>query len=124
MGPMQPNAGNAGPSALLDGPPPHPQAQSPFGAGPNMGGGMGMAPARDLPPDVIMGLLQSGQSVGEMLDTMAQMAPDAAPEFAAAKDILQRGLAKLMTAGGGVAPQSPLTGPLPGATPVSRTGGV
>jgi hypothetical protein len=72
--------------------------------------------------EVVGGLLETGTSIGEMLYMMAQTAPDAAPEFAAAKDMLQRGLAKLMTAGGGMPPSSPPTGPLPGATPVSRMG--
>lgn len=110
-------AGRSGPSSILDGPPPHPQFQSPMS-----GPGMGLAPARSLPQEQILALMASGQSIGEMLDTMAQMAPDIAAECAGAKELLQRGLAKLMVAGGGLTPPGPSMGPLPGATPGGRMG--
>lgn len=119
MGPLAtPSIGRSGPAALLDGPPPHPQMQSPMG-GPGAGG---VAPGRTLPPEVLLGLISSGNTIAEMLDTVSQMAPDIAAEFAMAKDLVQRGLAKLMTAGGGIAPPSPMTGPIPGETVMPRRG--
>jgi len=116
-------AGRSGPSSILDGPPPHPQLQGAVSSA--MGGGMGpLAPpsARQLPTEQILALMQSGSSIGDMLDTMAQMAPDIAPDFAACKELLQRALAKLMTAGGGLTPPGPMVGPVPGVTPGARMG--
>lgn len=107
------SAGPSGPGSVLDGPPPHPQLQSPLSAAMRPG----TAPARSLPPEVISGLLATGQSVKDMLDTMASVAPDIAPEFAGAAELLLRGLAKLMTAGGGLTSMVPPTSPIPGATP-------
>lgn len=121
--PFGQNGGSSGPSSLLDGPPPHPQMSGVVSSA--MGGGMpGMsaAPARQLPQDMILGLMQAGSTIGDMLDTMAQQAPDIAAELAGSKELLQRGLAKLMTAGGGLSVPGPMSGPVPGATPVSRVG--
>lgn len=123
MGPasLPQQAGRSGPASILDGPPPHPQMQSPMPGG--MGGGMAGVPAgRALPQEAVLGLLQTGSTIGDMLDTMAQMAPDIAADLAGCKDLLQRSLAKLMTAGGGLTPPGPMSGPLPGATPVSLMG--
>jgi hypothetical protein len=111
-------AGRSGPSSILDGPPPHPQMQAPISSA--MGGAP--ASARQLPTEQILALMQSGSSIGEMLDTMAQLAPDIAPDFAACKELLQRALAKLMTAGGGLTPPGPMSGPVPGVTPGARMG--
>lgn len=131
MGPasLSQQAGRSGPGSILDGPPPHPQMQSPMPPGGGgmgnggMGGGMAGVPAgRALPQEVVLGLLQTGSTIGDMIDTMAQMAPDIAVDLAGCKDLLQRALAKLMTAGGGLTPPGPMSGPLPGATPVSFTG--
>lgn len=114
-------AGRSGPSSILDGPPPHPQMQAPISSA--MGAGsLGPPSARQLPTEQILALMQSGSSIGEMLDTMAQMAPDIAPDFAACKELLQRALAKLMTAGGGLTPPGPALGPVPGVTPGARMG--
>lgn len=113
-------AGRSGPSSILDGPPPHPQLQSPISGA--MGGPMGAPSARQLPTEQILALMQSGSSIGDMIDTMSQMAPDIAPDLAACKELLQRALAKLMTAGGGLTPPGPVSGPVPGVTPGGRMG--
>lgn len=114
------NAGRSGPQSPIDGPPPNPTA--PMNPMAGSGGGLGPAgtpSARQLPQEMLMGLLTAGQSVGEMLDSMAQMAPDIAAECAGAKELLQRGLAKLMVAGGGVSVPGAPTSPMPGVTPVA-----
>lgn len=120
--PLAQAAGRSGPSSLLDGPPPHPQMSGVVSSA--MGGGMGAgpAPARQLPQDMILGLMQAGSTIADMLDTMAQQAPDIAAELAGSKELLQRGLAKLMSAGGGLSVPGPMSGPVPGATPVTRMG--
>lgn len=97
----QPPAG----SAPLDGPPPSPQA---FGAGPTGGAPFSLGalvpaqvPSAQMPPEVLTGVLASSETIGKLLDSYAQVAPDLAAEFNALKDQLQAVLAKLVTAGAG-----------------------
>jgi hypothetical protein len=112
-------AGSGMGSSSLDAPPPNPMnpsfsdLQNPGNVGSS---GLG-APARQLPPEVLMGILKSGESISGMFDDMAQMVPDIAPEIAAAKDLLQRGLSKLVLAGGAPSTMSSVGREFPGAAP-------
>jgi hypothetical protein len=107
-------------SSMLDAPPPNPvnpnfsDLQNPGNVGSS---GLGTAPARQLPPEVLMGILKSGESISGMLDDIAQMVPDIAPEVAASKDMLQRGLSKLVLAGGAPSSMSPVGREFPGSAP-------
>lgn len=120
-------AGSGMGSSSLDAPPPSPvnptfsDLQNP-GMAQNGGAGMG-APARKLPPDVLMGILKSGESVSGILDDIAQMVPDIAPEVAGAKDLLQRGLAKLVAAGGAPSSISAPGREFPGSAPFPAQNG-
>lgn len=58
-----------------------------------------------MPPEVLTGVLQSAETIGQMLDSFAQVAPDKAAQFAMIKDQLQSVLAQLVVAGAG--PTSP-----------------
>jgi hypothetical protein len=58
-------------------------------------------PAAAMPPEVLTGVLASSETIGKLLDSYAQIAPDLAAEFNALKDQLQAVLAKLVTAGAG-----------------------
>lgn len=104
----------------LDGPPPS-SAQSTNGstgippqpAPPGGGGGigsMGVAPlnvsAGQMPPEVLTGILQAGESISKMLDSFAQVTPDLAPDWAACKQALLAAMAKVLQAGAG--PTSPV----------------
>jgi hypothetical protein len=93
----------------LDGPPPSPAVDGGMAPGPSMppgglgsmvGGGMAVQ-SGSMPPEVLTGMLQAGETIVESLDSFAQIAPDLAPDFALAKDMLLRALAKVMQAGGG-----------------------
>lgn len=118
-------AGSGMGSSTLDAPPPSPvnptfsDLQNP---GMAASGGMG-APARQLPPEVLMGILKSGESISGMLDDIAQMVPDIAPEVAAAKDMLQRALAKLVAAGGAPSTISAPGREFPGSAPFPSQSG-
>ena len=113
-------AGSGMGSSMLDAPPPNPvnptfsDLQNPGNVGSS---GLGTAPARQLPPEVLMGVLKSGESISRMFDDIAQMVPDIAPEIAAAKDMLQRGLSKLVLAGGAPSSMSSVGRDFPGSAP-------
>jgi hypothetical protein len=109
MYPPMPGAGSA-----LDGPPPSPQS---VGAGPT-GAPTPMSldqmappiPSGQLPPEMLTGIMQSAQTIAQLLDSYAQATPDLAQDWAQLKDGLAAVLAKLMQAGS--APTSPTaTGP-------------
>jgi hypothetical protein len=112
-------------SSALDAPPPNPVNPS-FSELQNPGNvtssGLG-APARQLPPEVLMGVLKSGESISGMLDTMAEMVPDIAPEVAGAKDLLLRALGKLVQAGGAPSTLSRTTRDFPGSAPFPAQNG-
>lgn len=113
-------AGSGMGSSTLDAPPPNPMnptfsdLQNPGNVGSS---GLGTSPARQLPPEVLMGVLKSGESISGMFDDIAQMVPDIAPEIAAAKDMLQRGLSKLVLAGGAPSSMSSVGREFPGSAP-------
>jgi len=105
-------------SSTLDGPPPNPLQPTMSDL---MGGGgrprPGQQPlSRDLPPEVLMGLLKAGETVSGMIDDMAAMVPDLAPDLAGSKDLLMRALAKLTLLTGGS--QSTLGSSFAGASPL------
>lgn len=54
-----------------------------------------------IPPEVLTGMLQAGETMVETIDSFAQIAPDLAPDFAVVKQALMAALAKVMQAGGG-----------------------
>lgn len=62
-------------------------------------------PSSQMPPEILQGVMSSAQTIGSMLDSFAQVAPDLGMEFAAIKDALQQVLAKLMM--NGAPPMSP-----------------
>jgi hypothetical protein len=97
----------------LDGPPPSPAMETGMSPGPSMppgglgslvGGGMPVSSGM-MPPEVLTGILQAGETMIGTIDSFAQVAPDLAPDFAVAKQALMAALAKVMQAGGG--PTSP-----------------
>lgn len=119
-------AGSGAGSSFLDGPPPSPVNPS-FSDLQNPGNvsasGLGSAPARQLPPEVLAGILKSAESVSGILDDIAQMVPDIAAEVAGSKDLLLRAISKLVVAGG--APQA-LQAPgrsFPGSSPFPSQAG-
>lgn len=96
----------------LDGPPPSPALAQ--GVNPGMPPMGSMVPpvtqAGGLPPEVLSGILEAGQTMIETLDSFSQVAPDLATDFAQAKAALMQALAKVAQAGGG--PTRPdVTGP-------------
>lgn len=113
-------AGSGMGSSALDSPPPNPMnptfsdLQNPGNVGSS---GIG-SPARQLPPEVLMGVLKAVESITGMLDDIAQMVPDIAPEIAGGKDLIMRGASKLVLAGGAPsAPSAPPGRDFPGAAP-------
>lgn len=94
-------------SSVLDGPPPSPVNPN-FSAimGQGMSGGPGAGPrtSRELDPEILMGLLKSGETIASMIDDMASMVPDLAQDLAGAKDLLLRAMAKLTVLTGGNQP--------------------
>lgn len=57
-------------------------------------------PGRATTPEVIVGVMQSAETIFGMLDSMASIIPDLAAEFALQKDLLQRTMGKLLVKGG------------------------
>lgn len=119
-------AGSGMGSSALDAPPPNPMNPS-FSDLQNPGqvGGTGLgAPARQLPPEVLMGFLKIVETMSGQIDDMAQMAPDIAPELAASKDLLQRAASKLVVAGGAPSTISAPGREFPGSAPFPSQSGV
>jgi hypothetical protein len=104
-------------SSILDGPPPSPVNPSFTDImGPQAQPAGGPPISRQLPPEVLMGLLKAGETTSQMIDDMATMVPDIAPDLAGAKDLLLRALAKLTQQVGGNVPA--LGGNFAGAAPL------
>lgn len=118
-------AGSGMGSSALDAPPPSPvnpnfsDLQNPGNVGSSSIG----APARQLPPDVLAGVLKSIESITGMLDDIAQMIPDIAPEIAGGKDLILRGAAKLVMAGGAPSGMSSVGREFPGSSPFPSNNG-
>lgn len=100
---MFPPQGASQQTAPLDGPPPSPQS---VGAGPtgqptpfSLQAIAPPAPAEQLPPEVLSGIIQSGQKIAALLDSFAQITPDMAMDWSTLKDQLQVLLAQLITKG-------------------------
>ena len=107
----------------LDGPPPSPVMANAPGGGLQPGAQQPMptfaqmsqpltagTPGRATSPEVLMGIMQSAETIYGMLDSMASITPDLANDFALQKDLLQRTMAKLvMKSGQPSAPTSPGT---------------
>ena len=98
---------------LLDGPPPSPAFETGAstgqpGGGPGQPGPLGslvpQIPAGGLPPEVLAGILASGEKIVQQLDSFAQVTPDLAPDWAAAKTALMNAMAKVLRAGAAPAP--------------------
>jgi len=105
-----PYTGATADSSPLDGPPPSPTAMG--GVDPSAPASMrGLAPpvaSDQMPPEVLTGLMQSAQTIGQMLDSFAQVTPDKAAKLGLIKDLLQQYLAEIVTAGAGpVSPTAP-----------------
>jgi hypothetical protein len=73
--------------------------------------GPGSIPSGLMPPEVLTGLMATGQSMLKNLDTFAQVAPDLASDVAVVQDGLNRLLGKLLVAGGQAT--SPTSAPMP-----------
>ena len=100
-------------SSPLDGPPPSPTPMG--GDQPGPLGIRGLAPpisSSAMPPEVLTGLQQAAGTINQLLDSFAQVTPDKSVQLSLIKELLQRYLADLMTAGAG--PVSP-TAAGPGA---------
>jgi hypothetical protein len=101
-------------STALDQPPPSP---TPMGgaspAGPfSMRGLASQIPSNQMPPQVLTGITQSAQSVGDLLDSWSQITPDQASQLSMIKDLIQQYLASLMSSGAG-ATSPTAAGPAP-----------
>jgi hypothetical protein len=108
-----PGMGPSPGATALDGPPPSPTPMSgpppggpggaPFSmrgiAGP--GGGPAGIPSQGMPPEVLTGITQSAQAMGDLIDSWAQITPDQAPQLSMIKDLVQQYLATLMGSGAG-----------------------
>ena len=113
MFPPLPARGGGGPltgasadSSVLDGPPPSPTAMGDDPSAPRAMRGLAPPiPSGQLAPEILTGLTQSAQTIGQLLDQFAQVTPDKATQLALIKDLLQQYLADLMIAGAG--PTSP-----------------
>ncbi len=103
---------------VLDGPPPSPATEMGMSPGPSpstppQGGTFGSlmgnpVSSQQLPPEMLTGMMQAGETISSTIDSFAQAAPDLAPDFLLVKDALQRALAKLLAAGAGpTAPTAP-----------------
>jgi hypothetical protein len=116
---MPPLSASVGASPL-DAPPPSPtpmgEAGGPFSMT-GLAGGPPQVPSDQLPPEILTGLMQAAQTIGQTLDSFAQVTPDKGAELALIKDLLQRYLAGVMTAGAG--PVSPTA-----AGPAAPMGGI
>src|SRR5436190_8515362 len=96
--PGMPQSGSA-----MDTAPPSPQS---VGAGPtgtptpmSLSQMAPRAPSAQMPPEILSGILQSSETVAQLLDSWAQALPDLATDFALVKDVLQRAQAKVVAAG-------------------------
>lgn len=114
---------SGGQASQLDGPPPSPVTagmeggvqQLQPGQQPQMPAFSEMAtpltagtPGRATSPEVLMGVMQSAETMAGMLDSMASVVPDMANQFAMLKDLLQRTMGQLLVKGGQPAsPNSP-----------------
>ena len=97
-------------ASQLNGPPPSPQMAGggPTGAqNPLSMAGLAppVVPSQGMPPEVLTGIMQSMQSIFQLLDSYAQVLPDKAPQISAVKELLQMILAEVQQVGGG--PTSP-----------------
>ncbi len=95
-------------ASVLDQPPPSPGATgSNPGDSPtlsSMGGPLELGSA-GLPPEILQGAVQVGQNASELIDALAKITPDLAPDWQAVKQLLMATLAKLVA--NGAPPPSP-----------------
>lgn len=106
------------PTGMLDGPPPNPMIAGPQ----QLPGAMGAGPtgtSRQLPPEVLQGLLQAGNTVMDIVNSMASMVPDLAGELALVQSGMQQFLSKVNLAGGGPTTQAQAGTPMPNGIPPS-----
>lgn len=96
-------------SGPLDTPPPSPSVPGGGVGGqmPTLSGLAQPAPmgSANIPPEILTGMMQAAQKIGDMYDSFAQVTPDLANDWNLCKELLQRTLGKVMAAGGG--PTSP-----------------
>lgn len=104
---------SGGMTSPLDGPPPSPVMAQ---AGGPLAPGAGAAPLPDFAemsqpltagtpgratsPEILVGIMQSAETMYGMFDSMASIVPDLAVDFALLKDVLQRTMGKLLVKGG------------------------
>lgn len=85
----------------LDDPPPSPAVEQGMSPGVPLGSMVPPLETAQLPPEVLSGILQAGESIVESLDSFAAVLPQLGPDFAQAKAAVMAALAKVMQAGGG-----------------------
>lgn len=96
----------------LDSPPPSPaNPPSPDATGPTPpGAGPPGTQSPDAGANPIKGLVAMGASIDQALSALSKAAPGSVPEFAQARKLIQKGLAKILQqAGGGTGSPSPTT---------------
>lgn len=54
-----------------------------------------------MPPEILTGIMQSAETINDLLTAYAQTVPDMAPDFQALQDALAQVLAKLVQQGAG-----------------------
>lgn len=58
-------------------------------------------PSHQMPPEILTGLMQSAQTIAQLLDSFAQVTPDKGAQLGLIKELLQRYLADVTAAGAG-----------------------
>lgn len=71
----------------------------------SMQGVASQIPSGQMPPEVLTGVMQSSQTISDMLDSFSQVAPDQQALLGMIKDLLQQFNANIMQSGAG--PVSP-----------------
>jgi len=91
-------------TSQLDGPPPSPTAMGDAQGGAPMsmrGLAPGGVPTNQIPPEMLRGVMQAGESIGGAVDSVAQLFPAKAAQLALIKDLLQQIFAEIMAEGAG-----------------------
>lgn len=109
-------ARQTGPGASqLDGPPPSPSPMGGEGVPPggtfSMKGlvpGGGGVPTSAIPPEILRGVMQTGETIGGAIDSIAQLFPAKGSQLSLIKDLLQQIFAEIMAEGAGaISPTHP-----------------
>jgi hypothetical protein len=116
--PMPAAAPGFSPTGMLDAPPANPMIPGPVQA-PDTMGGPGRPMSKQLAPEVLQGITQAVNTINGMLDSLAGMVPDLAPDLAFAKNGLAQFQSKVLLAGGGSPTAAQAGTPMPNGLPPS-----